>query len=234
MTALAADRQTVTTHKERIISLPLASGASIFTGGMVALNAAGSCVAASDTAALVIVGRAAAPALYSAGDRYVEVERGVFWYANGSNAVEAADRGQICYVEDDQTVGDRAGTNGVIAGTVEDVDTTLGVLVNMTGQYIPAGRGAVQALTGAGAALPDVELTTLAVSGAIAITLADGHYAGQRKYFRCISASNTATLTPATPSGFATIAFDAAGEYACLMWTGAAWIILHSAGATPA
>lgn len=235
MAAATYDRQTAHARITGMGKLTLATGATIYNGTMACANSAGLGVNASDAAALIVMGRADEKVSEAGGDDYVEYSTGWFWFANSAtNAVDVADIGRPCWVEDDQTVADRPGTNGVVAGIVKDVDATLGVLVAIESNS--AQSVAVQALAAPGAALPGVMLTTLAVDGTDPYTLADGTFAGQLHYFRCISAANTpvGTLTPATPTGFATITFDAVGECALLMWTGAAWIILMTSGATVA
>jgi hypothetical protein len=56
----------------------------------------------------------------AAGDR-CEYETGIFKFANGSTAVTAAMRGNLCYADDDQTVS--SDETKPIAGTVYDVDS---------------------------------------------------------------------------------------------------------------
>lgn len=73
--------------------------------------------------------------------------------------------------------------------------------------------------------------TKIAVSGTMALTLANGTVAGQRKRISVESAAATpaATLTIATPdatAGYvcaATFFFDTAGQEITLLWTGTAW-----------
>lgn len=56
----------------------------------------------------------------------IKFKSGIFNYASGSSgeAIVAADRGQVCYVIDDQTVGlDGDGQANAIAGRIYDVDS---------------------------------------------------------------------------------------------------------------
>ncbi len=77
-------------------------------------------------------------------------------------------------------------------------------------------------------------VTLLSVDGTKALTLASGTVIGQRKTFICTVAANTpaGTLTPTNLIGGTTIYFDAVGETAELVWTGAKWGIVAVNGAT--
>lgn len=96
------------------------------------------------------------------------------------------------------------------------------------------GFGPPQSLSGAGAANATTR-TTLLTSTAVgqAVSLANGVLAGQRKTLVAHSgfSPNTTVVTPATPSGFATLTFS--GNHQCteLEWTGSAWVIVGNSGA---
>ena len=67
------------------------------------------------------------------GDQLVEVKRGNFYFANSTStdAITAADTGQVCYIVDDQTVAKTDGTaTRSPAGIVDGVDDH-GVWVNI-------------------------------------------------------------------------------------------------------
>ncbi len=67
------------------------------------------------------------------GDQVVEVKRGDFHFANSTStdAITAADIGQVCYIVDNQTVAKTDGTaTRSPAGIVDDVDDN-GVWVNI-------------------------------------------------------------------------------------------------------
>ena len=72
-----------------------------------------------------------------------------------------------------------------------------------------------QALTAAGAVNLTTAVTTVATSGAIALTLADGAV-GQVKIICMTTDGGTATLTPTTLNGYTTVAFDTVGD-ACIL-----------------
>jgi hypothetical protein len=106
MVALAKDRNTPrrTAHTE---SHPVAAGAKIFAGSIVVLNA-GYAAPGSIALGLIAVGRANEHVNNSAGaagDLAVEVERGVFLFAN-DGTITQADVGKTAYIVDDQTVSD--------------------------------------------------------------------------------------------------------------------------------
>ena len=87
-----------------------------------------------------------------------------------------------------------------------------------------------QALTAAGAVSITTTLTTVASSGVIALTLADG-IQGQIKVIVFITDGGTATLTPATMNDGTTLAFADAGDSAILMWIGASgWQVIGIGG----
>ena len=101
----------------------------IWAGTMVALNSSGYAVPAADTSGYIVIGRAsktvdnrdgnASGLASSSGSQSIDVERGVFgWTGRGISDDTAV--GSICYVSDDNSVTNGAGSNGIIAGTVVD------------------------------------------------------------------------------------------------------------------
>ena len=111
--------------------------------------------------------------------------------------------------------------------------TTGAITTNAT--YGASITGGVQALSGAGAAdLTNLvtELTTGA--GAAAVTLADGTTSGQIKIiYMVVDGGGTATVTPDTFASGTSIAFDAVGEAATLVWNSAiGWVAVSSRNAT--
>ncbi len=129
MTALLKDRATKSRAGLRR-SFPVAAAATIFAGGMVALDTGNSNLAeAGNTATtLITVGVAVARADNAAGgasDINVEVDAGIHHLANsaGGDEITAADIGSSCYVVDDQTVAKTSATSTrSVAGTIFDVD----------------------------------------------------------------------------------------------------------------
>lgn len=109
-----------------IVYLPLAAATKIFAGSLVARDAAGRAVPASDTAGLRVVGRAEETVDNSAGladALSINLRLGVFKYANSAtNAVDPDDVGKMAVVEDDQTVAETS-TNKVCAGRILAVDS---------------------------------------------------------------------------------------------------------------
>lgn len=134
MTATTVDRNTPCTHVERMQRYALTTATTIPAGAMVSTNAAGTAVNAADTAAHVCQGRAAHRASNVAPDTDTEivVEKGLFWWAN-DGTITAASIGLNATILDNQTVSLAATTtNDIVAGRIEAVDATLGVLVNQT------------------------------------------------------------------------------------------------------
>ena len=112
------------TRAGHFIALPIAAATEIYAGTLVARNADGRVVPAADTAGLRVVGRAAADydnSAGAAGDITVQIEPGIFKYANSATqAIDADDVGKIALVEDDNTVAEST-TNRVAAGRVVEV-----------------------------------------------------------------------------------------------------------------
>lgn len=98
----------------------IASSTTIYPGSIVALNSTGKAVPASDTAGLVVVGRAESIA---ANGRII-VKTGVFLYDNATAATETlavGDINQKVFVMDDQTAGKVGGTNMIPCGILRDI-----------------------------------------------------------------------------------------------------------------
>tara|TARA_Y100001963_G_scaffold22995_2_gene30375 strand:+ start:3475 stop:3936 length:462 start_codon:yes stop_codon:yes gene_type:complete len=86
-----------------------------------------------------------------------------------------------------------------------------------------------QAITSAGAVNITTPVTTVATSGAIALTLADGSV-GQIKIIIMITDGGDATLTPTTMANGTTLTFADAGDSAILMWIATGWQVISMAG----
>ena len=88
---------------------------------------------------------------------------------------------------------------------------------------------APQAMTAAGAVSITTAVTTVASSGAIALTLANGSQ-GQIKIIVFITDGGDATLTPATMNDGTTLTFADAGDAAILMWLASGWQVIGAWG----
>lgn len=118
MPAATADRNTEM-REGRIVSVPIAGGALIRAGVIVAANANGLAVEGKTEADLTYIGRSEQYVDNTAGAdgaMSVQVRRGVaFRWANAADdAVTQACFGKPCFIEDNQTV---AKTNGATANT---------------------------------------------------------------------------------------------------------------------
>ena len=122
MAALTENRNTPSRTGDSV-QLTVKDAVVIYAGALVSVDANGEAVAASDTAAEVVVGRAAQMVDNADDGEVVDVDRGVFRLENGGTFTQA-DIGALAYVVDDQTAG-KAGdvTNSIIAGRVVDVDS---------------------------------------------------------------------------------------------------------------
>ena len=113
----------------KLISLLVAASTKIEAGKMVAVNATGYAVEASDTAGIIVVGVAEETIDNSAGsdgDLSVLVQRGqAFKMKNsGTTAITQAAVGSNVVVEDDETVTTAAGaTNDITAGKCLGVES---------------------------------------------------------------------------------------------------------------
>ncbi|PZQ45167.1 MAG: hypothetical protein DI551_08240 [Micavibrio aeruginosavorus] len=130
---LTSDRDTKESDGRRVPA-GLAAATKIFGGSLVALNAAGYAVPGSASTTLKSAGRADSAVDNStgaAGDKQVVIEKGTFLFNNSTSTdlITIADRGNDCYIVDDQTVAKTNGTNTrSIAGKIHDV-TSQGVWV---------------------------------------------------------------------------------------------------------
>ncbi len=129
MTALDKDRSTPALAIFAVIAafeFDAAAGGEYFTGGIGCLDGSGNVVVGSTSTGLTCLGRIVRPVdntAGGAGDVKVKVEPGIFRYTNGSDSITAADKGEVCYIVDDQTVHitDGSATRSK-AGVVVDVD----------------------------------------------------------------------------------------------------------------
>ncbi len=129
MSPLTEDRGTLKKFS-RLRTLEAAG--TIYVGALVAVNTDGKAVAASDASGLKVIGCAQNAAI--SGEN-VDVEEGCFAY--DGTGIDNGDIGKTVYVVDDQTVSLSAGTNGVIAGTVYDVDAEgVWVAIGRTAQGV--------------------------------------------------------------------------------------------------
>lgn len=237
-----ADRNTPAEHLERMVVLPIESGTEIFAGTQVCKTLTGAGVMATDVAARSpVVGRAAAYASYALGHRHVLVERGVFYYKNSAtDAVDANDTFHPCWVEDNETVRETPGTNGIFAGWAENVDSAMGVAVSLLGGYgtAPFADGVAETLAAPGVVSTATSLTKLAVDGTDNHTLAAPNRRGQIKAIRTVSAANTpvSAITVTGGNGFTTISgFGTLSAFVILMGNNAAtpqWEIVASGTVT--
>lgn len=127
MPALTEDRNTKRRTGD-LINLAAAAAKKFFAGALAARDASGNATPGAVATTLRGVGRVKAQVDNSAGaagDLSVDIERGVFQFANSAAADEitAADIGNDCYIVDDQTVAKTDGTaTRSIAGKISDID----------------------------------------------------------------------------------------------------------------
>jgi hypothetical protein len=234
MTALTADFNAPHAHKLRRSYFPVAASTTIYVGSMVGLLN-GYLTPAANTAGIRVIGRADEQVDNSdgsAGDLTCEVSMGVFrWNNDTTDDVVAADVGLPCYVLDDNTVANVAGSAGVIAGIVERMDSD-GVWVRTPDLAEFIYNSAIETVT-TGAISVLTRSSLISVTGTVAYTLADGVFEGQRKSLRCSVAATTpdGTITPVTLNGGTTLDMDAVNESYELEWHAASgWNVIHLIG----
>lgn len=117
----------------------IAAGAAPVENDIIALNAAGTAVAATDAAAIKVVGVCAGLLLVDDVATEVEVRDGIVALDNSADAAALArtDRGRPVYVADKDTVSKLPGTHGVVAGLLVDIDDD-GVYVDMSPHALAA------------------------------------------------------------------------------------------------
>jgi len=171
-TALSAARDTPMRTGE-LLAASVASNTTLYAGAMVALNATGYAVPASDATGLKVLGRCEASVVNAGADgaAIVTIRRGVFRWANGDTFTRA-DIGTLAVVEDDATVQKAASaTYDIIAGLIVDVDSD-GVWVD-TYSLPASGSATVVNLTATGNAAITGNATvggTLTTTGATTLT----------------------------------------------------------------
>lgn len=106
----------------------VATGVTIYEGGMAGVNAAGLLVPANTSTMVRMVGRACSTILAAAAGSRLKVEQGIFSYGNGAS-IAAADRFDPVYVVDDESVNKT--NTAPQAGLFYEVDPLGGVYVFM-------------------------------------------------------------------------------------------------------
>lgn len=146
MTALSADfnRQARGTGKE--FSLPVATGTTIYKGGLVAMNASGYAVPAASTAGLVVLGVAIENVVNAGADGALRVRVDCAReFLFPASSITQAMVGRAMYVVDDATI-DETDSDNIFAGILtEFVSTTSGWV------YVPAPSIAMLLGAGVGA-----------------------------------------------------------------------------------
>jgi hypothetical protein len=127
MAALAKNRSTKCRHPEggmQRVRYPVKAATTIYQGSIVMLLA-GYLAPAADAAGGIVVGVAQEKVVNAGADGAATcmVDSGGAWRFAGSGIV-AADVGKTAYVADDQTVQDATGTNSIIAGFIEELEST--------------------------------------------------------------------------------------------------------------
>lgn len=136
MTATTQDRMTPRRFTERSIVFPLKAAEFIPVGVMTMVESPSTGLRnAADVAGGLVQGVSEQQVSAAAGDDKALVARGVF-KMNNNGSITNANRGQLCFVVDNQTVG-MSTTNSVGAGFVDEVEAD-GVFVSMLGGKIAA------------------------------------------------------------------------------------------------
>ena len=118
-----------------ILQIPVSAGLTAYSGNLIAINAQGLAVLASDTAGLKAVGRLendVVNGLDYQGNAYATVRRSTFGIANSAvHPLAQANVGALAVIEDEQTVA-ATSTNSVHAGIFLGFDQNNMCLVDMS------------------------------------------------------------------------------------------------------
>ncbi len=163
-----------------LMSLPVAASTHLYQGTIVALDLNGHLIAATNDATLYVVGVAQVEADNSsgaAGDLNCSVERGAFYFANGTStaAIVAADVGRVVYAADDQTLS-RINTSGDLpaVGKVIAVDGSQVIVeAGLLGRAEANGGASHDVLYPAGASLTTSDGLFVKLNGSSQVVLAD-------------------------------------------------------------
>ncbi len=121
--ALTAPRLTPSRKLSRI-RLTVTNGVTIYAGAMVAVYSNGEANNASDNTGLAVIGRAVKTVDNSDDGETVDIDIGVFRWANGAGSLFTdANIGDFAFVHDNQTVTNSGAANDIIAGVIVDVDS---------------------------------------------------------------------------------------------------------------
>ncbi len=241
MSALTGGRNTKQLGVNKVVlddlEIQQATNTKIYEGAIVALSSTGygtpGAAATTLTAAGVAIlnpnaGNVSDSTGIADGVLKIRVRQGVFKFGNSTagDAIAQAQCGTLCYIVDDQTVAKTSGSSTrSIAGIVMQVDTD-GVWVAIGLQLQPnvsfaslqtqinaVINGNCEEISASGALSIVKRTSRLTVGGTLALTLADGTVAGQRKTIYCVSVSGTpvgvVTLAHGE-TGFTVITFGAA------------------------
>lgn len=128
MAALTANAQRSCRSREpKLFGLPVKAATIIYDGALVAVDATGRAVPASDTAALKVQGCAqrgydnatgADGAVGVSPARYCTVDQGEYSYTTAGTPAA----GKTAYVVDDNTVSTATGVNSIVAGIYTEAD----------------------------------------------------------------------------------------------------------------
>lgn len=166
----------------------------------------------------------------------IALARGFILVGNASGVAVALDANNDGFI----LVGNGTDLNSVaVSGDALLANTGALTVTGTTAErvaFIPAT--APQELSGPGAVNITAYQTRFTSTGTgDALTLANATRIGLLKKVTYVAeggGADTGVITPATPSGFATVTLNAIGDYVQFMWTGAAWIVVDYVGATVA
>ncbi|OQW91325.1 MAG: hypothetical protein BWK79_17155 [Beggiatoa sp. IS2] len=135
MTALTKERSTIRIEGQARFPVPVAASVTCYAGGIACINTSGHATPGASTSTLRTLGRFEETVTNGATAAAVSVLvlRGIFKFANSTStdAITIADRKNVCYVVDDQTVAKTSNSSArPAAGTVYEVDSD-GVWVDM-------------------------------------------------------------------------------------------------------
>lgn len=168
--ALTGPRDTKAKANTRI-NVSIKTGVTIYAGALVAVDATGYAIPASDATGLTVIGRATktvAAGSAASGTYNMDVEQGVFWYASDVGTKVKNKIGSILYIVDDQTVSaTNSGSYAIVAGIMIDYDAALGQVAIQIGNYAATVASTPASLAVSGTATVG---STLGVTGPATFT----------------------------------------------------------------
>lgn len=134
MAALTNARPTISKGDTKLREYPVAASSVVYAGGMAMLASTGGVKAAqaeaSNKGCVGVFATTVDNSAGALGDKKVIVQEGTFKFA--ATTIAAADRGTICFAEDDQTIDESQTGNEPRAGIIDSYESASEAWVRMS------------------------------------------------------------------------------------------------------